>query len=120
MEFDDFSCVVFDETKSTIEYKCLVDSFEFRLYKVDSNTICIRLMLDDYLRQTKSFISSKFTINTSALHKDFYGVIAKVAYTFCIEEINKIEIERKVKFERKPNELEICNALIKFGFHMIR
>jgi|GEM_PF-3358182 hypothetical protein len=116
MEFETFSCIVYDRKMIKKKADCSMDSFKFQPRKISSDTIAIRLILDDYTRQTQFFISSNFKLDVSALHKDFYGVIAEVMYKFCLEEINKIETERNIAFQDYPDKLDIYNKLRESGF----
>lgn len=116
MKFERFSCVVYNRKMTEIKVDCPMDSFGFRPYKIDSDIIAINLILDDYVRQTRTLISSNFKIDISALHADFHGVIAEVMYKFCLEEINRIELKRNLTFQCYPDKLDIYNTLKKYNF----
>lgn len=53
MEFETFSCIVYDRKMIKKKADCSMDSFKFQPRKISSDTIAIRLILDDYTRQTQ-------------------------------------------------------------------
>lgn len=116
MKFERFSCVVYNRKMVETKVDCPMDRFRFQPYKTDSDIITIHLILDDYVQQTRTLISSNFKIDISALHEDFCGVVAEVMYKFCLEEINRIELKRNLIFQCYPDKLDIYNTLKKYNF----
>lgn len=113
MENKELSYIMIDRTEKAIDVdpNSLLDNLFYDYRLKSDNIIEVSINIHDNIRYKSIYITGLFEIKNQMLKGNTYLLIAKIIYNFFIEEVGKIETERKFLFIGKVSEEEIYYAI---------